>query len=203
MRRLLLAVSVVLAGCGGGGTPPPDSNFTCSSVPTCYSDALAALKACVPNPALTLNPVTPNSGVIDGLTCTAGPLTVAFSTFSERPTGTVPLPSGVTFRTSGADCAVVGRGVGSSTSGGATRNFEFASIKGNAPQPVHVRTYSDGTIGIACSQFGDEVTAAPGTLSACPTAVIVPKVTRNDAVTQMGMDLVDVSGAKTVLFTCQ
>lgn len=207
---LLFAVALSLVSCGGastgtdGGTSP-DGTFGCSSVPTCYSEALAAAKACVPAPALTLVPVTPSSGVIDGLTCTSSGVDVAFSTFSASQTGTVPLPSGVTLKTSSTTCAVLGSGKGTTTDGqtGAMRSFTFTSFKVGTNPTVQVSRYADGAFTIQCGPSArDEVTAAAGALDGCPDAVQTHRVVRNADASQMGVEWVNAAGTASTLFTC-
>lgn len=206
-----LLAAAALVACGGGGSTgtdggmTPDGTFGCSSVPSCYADALAATKACVPAPALTLVPVTPSSGVIDGLTCTSSGVDVAFSTFSASQGGTVPLPSGVTLKTGSTTCAVLGSGKGTSTDGqtGTTRSFTFTSFKVGTNPTVQVSRYDDGSFTIQCGPSArDEVTAAAGALGACPDAVQTHRVVRNADASQMGVEWVNAAGTASTLFTC-
>lgn len=206
----LVAVSVPFFACGGaspstdGGTNP-DGAFGCSSVPSCASNALGALRACVPAPGLTLVPVAPSSGVIDGLTCTSSGLDVAFSTFSASQSGTVPLPSTTTLKKGdGTTCAVLGTGKGTITDGqsGTMRSYTFSSVRIGAEPEVKLIRYADGALAISCDPTSDEVTAAAGALDACPDAVQAPQVVRNADASHMGVDLVNAAGTASALFTC-
>lgn len=206
----LVAVAVPLLACGGAspstdGGANPDGTFGCSSVPSCYSNALGALKACVPAPGLTLVPVAPSSGVIDGLTCTSSGLDVAFSSFSASQTGTVPLPSTTTLKKAdGSTCAVLGTGKGSTTDGqtGTTRSFTFSSVRIGAEPEVKLYRYQDGAFALQCGGPSSELTAASGTLDACPDALQSPQVVRNADASHMGVDLVNVASTASALFTC-
>jgi hypothetical protein len=196
--------SLVVAGCGGGGSDAGPS-FQCSTVPACYTEAVTALRACVTTPALTLMRVAPMSGTINGLTCTATGVTVAFSTFSSSPTGTVPLPSTVTISSGGAFCGELKSGTGTRTDhNGATMTYALSTIRVGTSGEVAVETYEDGSIGVNCTPPSSqgEVIAPAGALDSCPGAVVAHKVVRNDMITHMGVDLVDASGGSVALFAC-
>jgi hypothetical protein len=202
---LLAACSLSLvAGCGddsGDGGP----SFACSSVPACHTDAVAALRACISAPALTLMPVGAMSGVVTGLTCRTAPTSVAFSPFSSSPTGTVPLPSTVTITSGGAFCAELTSGNGTRTDNtGAAVTYELSTIRAGAGAEISVETYADGTIRMNCSppSTREEVVASAGALDSCPGSVMAHEVVRNANFTHMGVDLLDVSAARTTLFAC-
>jgi len=205
MRRLLVVGWIVFTGggCGGGGSGEP--TFQCDGVPGCYQDALAALRDCVPTAQLTLVPVTPMSGVVDGLTCVGGDLEVAFSAFSESPSGTVPVPSGVTLTLAGSRCGALGSGTGVRTDAdGNSRSFELSSLAMTGIDEVDLERYPDGELGVNCSPpTGDTVFAPAGALAGCPDAVLFHEVVRNADITQIGVDLVDAAGGRTSLFSCQ
>jgi hypothetical protein len=211
-RRLRLvawfaaAASTVFTGCSDGDAGPASSGSTlaCGNVPACYTDALAAVKACVAAPALSLGPVAAASGVIDGLTCSSIGLAVSFSSFSEQPTGIVPVPSTVTLTTAGTTCAVLGSGNGTKTdSAGNVSHFSVSTIGFGGAGKIEIDRYDDGSIAVSCSTVGPEdFVSAPGALDSCPDAVATPVVVRDEAVTHMGVDLVDAKGAHSTLFTC-
>jgi hypothetical protein len=200
------AASAIFTGCSDGDAGPASSgsSLACGNVPACYTTALAAVKACVAAPALSLVPVAAASGVIDGLTCSSSGLAVLFSRLSEQPTGTVPQPSTVTLTTAGTTCAVLGSGNGTKTeSAGTVSSFAVSTIGFGGARKIEIDRYQDGSIDVYCSLVATEgFSAAPGALDSCPDALATPQVVRDDAVTHMGVDLVDAKGSHSILFTC-
>lgn len=199
----LVTLPLALVACGGDDGGEGGSGLTCASVPACHTAAVAAVRACVPAPTLTLVPDAPMSGVIDGLACTGTDVRVAFSPFSASPTGTVPLPSSVTLTTSGAPCAELSSGTGTITDGsGASRSYTLSTITLPDGGEVEVSRFADGSLTVSCGA-GTEATARAGALDSCPDAVVTHEVTRNADVTQIGVDLIDAAGARAALFACQ
>jgi len=202
MRSAILAASLTLVACGsddGDG-----GELTCAAVPQCLTDALAALQACVASPTLTLGTPTNNSGVVDNLRCTSTDLTVAFSTFSYNPTGTVPLPSTTTLQVAGATCATIKRATGTTTNGGGdTQSFDISTIERPGADPVSVNRYANGDIGVQCGGSpSSELVAPASALTGCATKYASPIVFRDDAITMMGVHMIDTTKALSVLFTC-
>ena len=201
---LLPLLILAIGACGGDDSDARGEIIGCSSVPACYTDALEVLQACVPASAFTLVPVSPNSGVVDGLTCTAGETTLAFSAFSASPTGTVPVPSGVTISNATGQCAELGSGTGTLTiSGGESYSYLLSEIR-LAADTVGIKKYADGAMGIECSSNpqADYVLTASDA-AACPTAVVFPVVSRNDDFTRMAAGLEAGDGGTESLFVCE
>jgi hypothetical protein len=68
---------------------------------------------------------------------------------------------------------------------------------------VTINTYDNGDIGVQCGDSrSEEVTASGASLAACGADFASPTVVRNDAITMMGVELVEPAGASTPLFTC-
>jgi hypothetical protein len=201
---LQLLLILVIGACGGDDTDDRGEIIGCSGVPACYTDALAVLQACVPTNTFTLVPVSPSSGVVDGLTCTAGETTLAFSTFSASPTGTVPVPSGVTISNATGQCAELGSGSGTLTiSGGESYSYELSEMR-LATETVGIKKYADGAIAIACSSNAQsDYVLTASDVAACPTAVVFPALSRNDDFTRMAADLEAGDGAAESLFVCE
>jgi len=203
MKRIAMFLLFTACGDDGGGGGGGGGGLSCSSKPACLTEAIAALQACVATPTLTLGTPTNNSGVVENLRCMGGDLVVGFSTFSFSPGGTVPLPSSTTLTVGGTRCADIGRGTGTSMMGGTTRSFDFAEIEIPGAAPVTINTYDNGDIGVQCGDSrSEEVTASGASLAACGEDFASPTVVRNDAITMMGVELVEPAGASTPLFTC-
>jgi len=198
----LVTLPLALVGCGGDDGGEGGSSLTCASVPACHTAAVAAVRACVTAPALTLVPDAPMSGVIDGLACTGTDVRVAFSPFSASPTGTVPLPWSVTRTGRGAPGAGLGSGTGTITDAAGTRSYTLSTITLPDGAEVEVSRFADGSLTVSCGP-GEEVTARAGALDSCPGAVVTHEVTRNADVTQIGVDLIDAAGTRAALFACQ
>jgi hypothetical protein len=197
MRKLCFGVVVTVGGCSGDDS----SDLTCGAIPKCYQDAVVALRACVASPSLTLGTPTNNSGVVENLMCSGTNQSVAFSTFSFSPNGTVPLPSSTTLSLGGATCATVKRSEGVKEMGDGTKQFVAATIEiPGAAEIVTVNRYNDNTVGIECGPT--EVTAAGSSLTSCAAQILSPVVMRDDAITTMTMELIDMAGASTTLFAC-
>jgi len=200
--------AVGVFGCGAaascGGESDGDS-LSCNTIPACYTEALDQLRACVPGAALTLMPVAPMSGVIDGLTCESGDTQVEFSPFSASSTGTVPIPSTVTIRSGGASCIELGSGTGTTTDGsGNSRQFTVFTMTTPAGGEVEIHRYDDGAVTVNCSPPSSqtEVVASAGALSSCPDAILVASVQRNDDASHMDVELLDLEDASSALFAC-
>lgn len=197
MKRLAILLAVTACG-GDDGT---SNSLSCDLIPTCYADAVTALRACVDTPALTLGTPMNNSGVVDGLMCTGGDLTIGFSSFSYSATGTVPLPSTTTITKGGFLCAEIKQSTGTHSSNGSTLSFRQTTIEiPGATESVAVNRYDDATIGVECGPA--EITASPGSLSSCATQLVSADLTRDDMITMMGVDLVDAADTRSTLFTC-
>jgi hypothetical protein len=196
MKRALLLL--VLVGCGGddGGGGGGDE-LSCNLIPSCYTAAITSLRACVTTPDMALGTPVDNSGVVDGLTCTGGDETITFSTFSTSPNGTVPLPSMTTMQKDGLLCATLHHSTG--TKNGAQYESTEIEIPGGT-ETVAINRYANGDIGVECGPA--EITTAASKLAACAAQIVKPDVFRDDAITMMGVDLVDAADASTPLFTC-
>lgn len=202
---LLLLLILVAGGCGGDDDSDDRGEIIgCSGVPACYTDALEALQACVPTNTFSLVPVSPNSGTVSGLTCTAGETTIAFSTFSVSPTGTVPAPSVVTISNATGQCVELGSGSGTLTiSGGESHSFALSEIR-LATETVGIKRYADGGIGIECSSNArSDYLLTASEVATCPTAALFPRVSRNDDFTRMTGELEAGDGEAESLFVCE
>lgn len=207
----ILSLSGLLYGCGDSGDGDGDGgplkyskSFTCNSVPACYSNALAAVRASLSESVLTLGPLKINSGRVEDLTCSKNDLTVEFSAFSERPTGLVPTPSTVTLKASGTECAKLSWGDGSHTDGatGTTTKFELFAVKTPNSDEVKVLKFENGVVGVECSVM-EGYGAASGALEQCADAVVVGSLKRDDKITQIDLELIDINGGSESLFTCK
>jgi len=209
-RSLTLSVlGLLLGACGddgsaSGGPLGYAHALDCASVPACYTDALKALRQCVSSASLAMAAPKIGSGVVDGATCSATDLTVSFSSFSEKSTGIVPTPSSATIQAKGATCATLGWGTGQHTDGktGTVTRFTTFTIK-RSTGDVTVSTYENGVVGVSCgSGSADGYGAAAGALASCPKVVLSGKVTRDDAITKLTVELLDQASASETLFTC-
>ncbi len=197
MKALTFA-SVALAGigmaCGGGdGGGGGEGSVQCDSVPVCYAAAMADLRSCVPESDLILGSVTVNSRVVQGLRCTGTDVSVSFSDFSESETGTVPIPSRITFNRDGALCAEISR---SSTG--------RILIERPGEEDVSVSPGVDEAY-ISCGPMGSSVlhVAANDDLGNCPSAVQTIAFTRDADITEMAVRLNNADGSQENLFVCQ
>jgi hypothetical protein len=205
---LMLTACLVSACSDGGSDAPPlgyESSFDCGSVPSCYDTALMALRQCVGTDPLTFGPPTINSGVAKGANCTGGEVVISFSDFSEKATGTVPTPSKVTITRSGALCMTLGRGTG--TLSGANipaTKYTLFYLRSPDGSEVKIKSFEDGVVAVECPSGRDRYAAGAGALAACPKSVLRGEVTRDDTITTLGVDLVDLEGASSeTLFSCK
>ncbi|MGE3547487.1 MAG: hypothetical protein AB7L28_26415 [Kofleriaceae bacterium] len=202
LQRIVAAAAAILAGCGGSDSGG-DGLGCGDEVPQCLTDAIAALRACVATPDLALGTPVNNSGVVENLGCTGADLTVAFSTFSYNPFGTVPIPSSTTLTVAGTTCAEIELGTGTSTSDGTTRSFELVAIERPGAERVQINRYDGGELGVQCGGSpSSELEASASALAAGPEAYVAPDVVRDDAITMMSVQLVDPAGGATALLTC-
>jgi hypothetical protein len=193
----------LLQGCSSDGDDDlRGTSISCDAIPSCYTDAMAALKACVPQSALELGPVLENSGVVDGLRCSGGDVGVTFSAFTTNPNGTVPIPSGVTITESGAPCAVLGFGTGSFSGESETSTYDLATIEYGTTE-VTVRSYDDGALAVECQDQDQELLLSASQAAECPAAILFPSVQREDDITRMSVELIDSSGTSEDLFVCE
>jgi hypothetical protein len=157
---------LLFCACGSSNGNGNGDGVDCDSIPACYTDAVTALKACVDEPALTVSGGTVNSGVVQGRQCTGGTTTVSFSDYSERPTGTVPIPSRITIESGGAPCAELSR-VSGSRSG--------TSIERPGEDDVFVGWWEGGR-SVDC---GPGYIVDTADLAACPEAIQLPEAQRD------------------------
>ncbi len=189
MRTFLLSTILVifgpwLAACGGGDDD--GSGVGCESIPTCYSEALDDLKACMSVSALTISGGTVNSGVVQGRECSAETTMVAFSDYSASATGTVPISSRVSIYTDGELCAELSRVSGSKTG---------TTIIRPGQEDVFVGWWPGGRF-IEC---GPGYLIETADLAECPEAVQLPEVERDP----LAVRFRDADDSYTDLFVCQ
>lgn len=205
LPSLSLALCSLCLACGdsGDGSPPLgyENSFGCESVPACYTTALAALRQCVGTDPLTLGPPNVNSGVAKGASCTGGDVIVSFSDFGEKAPST---PSKVTITKGGSPCMILGRGTGT-LSGKEIPETQYTLVYMESPDgsEVKIKLFEDGVVGVECGGR-DRYAAAAGALASCPQSVLRTKTTRDENITELGVDLIDLADAKVeTLFSCQ
>ena len=204
LRHPLLIAAIsslpLLQGCGADEDDLRGTRISCDTIPSCYTEAITTLNACVPQSALDLGSVSVNSGVVDGLRCSGGEVGVSFSAFSTNPNGTVPIPSGVTITSTGAVCAVLSFGSGTFSSGSDSTTYELATIN-DGVTVVTLQSYDDGAVGVSCED--EDLLLSGGQAADCPAAILFPSVQRDDDITRMSVELIDRSGAGEALFICE
>jgi predicted small secreted protein len=183
---LVLLVSLVLAACGGddGG----GSDVDCDSIPVCYSNALAALKACVTDSELSITGGSENSGVIQGRECSAGTTRVTFSDYSASASGIVPIPSHVYIYQDGELCAELSAVTGSRSGTYIIQPDGSEVYSGWWPDGRSIDC-GNGTVAIVdCADLAD-----------CPEAMQVPEVERDP----LAVRFRNTDDSYTDLFVCQ
>jgi hypothetical protein len=191
-----LMLAALLVGSCGESSSGDGGRLRCGELPSCYVAALDALRACAEPSLLTLIAGAAGSGVYSDVSCSGDGLVVTLSSFSESLTGTVPTPSSVDFVKDDVVCG--GLGFGSGFSGGSS--FHTTTIEIPGAHDVSIDSFTDGSIRVRCGD--DEREAGPGALDACPDAMLMGRVTRDQPLTEVEVLLVGVDGSEETLVLC-